>query len=253
MKDILLQAEKRERTTKGAIKTMRRQGRVPGIAYGDKEAPWSLSIQEKSLQSAIHSERGRNALITLQLGDLSHPVLVKEIQRHPITRAILHVDFYRVSLKKKIETSVPVHVKGEAPGVKLSGGVLEHIVREARVRCFPTEIPAALDVDVSSLQIGEAVKAKDLKIPTGVELLLDPESMVINVVSPTILEEPAAAAVAETAAAAEPEVIKKGKVEVGEEGQPAAKAGAAPAAGTEKKAAPAVPGAAKPEAKKEGK
>src|SRR5947207_3129639 len=101
---ITLQAEKREIKTKGAINTMRRQGRVPGIAYGAQEPPLALSIDEKKLQTILRSERGRNALITLQIDQTSHPVLVKEIQRHPITRAIEHVDFHRISLKQKIET-----------------------------------------------------------------------------------------------------------------------------------------------------
>jgi large subunit ribosomal protein L25 len=245
MKDLVLEAEKREQTTKGTLNALRRGGRVPGVVYGDKGAPLSLSVNEKSLQLAIHSERGRNALITLKLADSSHPVLVKEIQRHAITRAILHIDFHRVSLKQKVEAAVPVHVKGEAPGVKLGGGVLEHVTREVRVRCLPTEIPASIDVDVSTLQVGQGIKAKDLALPEGIELLNDPESIVINIVAPTILEEPTAAAATETAST-EPEVIKKGKVEEGEEGAAPAgdKKAAAPAAG----AKPAAE-AKKPEAK----
>ena len=253
-KELVLQAEKRVKTTKGAVKALRRQGRVPGIVYGEKGEPLALSVDEKTLLQMIRSERGRNALITLQVADTSQAVLVKEIQRHAITRAITHVDFHRVSLKQKVEASVPVHVKGEAPGVKLSGGVQEHLVREVRVRCLPTKIPAALDADVSTLQIGQALRGKDLNVPEGVELLLDLESIIINIVSPTILEEPTAAAPTE-AATTEPEVIKKGKVEEGEEA-------AAPAAGAEKKApagaaekkpaagaAPAKPEAKKPEGK----
>ena len=253
MKELVLTAEKRNLETKGTVKALRRQGRVPAIVYGDKEAAMPLTIDEKQLQLAIHSERGRNALITLQIEKTSHPVLVKEIQRNAITRAILHVDFHRVSLKQKVEAAVPVHVKGEAPGVKLGGGVLEHLVREVRVRCLPTEIPASLDADVSNLQIGQAVRGKDLHLPSGVELLLDPEGMIINIVAPTILEETPAPGAAPEAASTEPEVIKKGKVEEGEEGAaaPGDKKAAAPAAG-DKKAAPAA--GAKPEAKKpEGK
>jgi large subunit ribosomal protein L25 len=252
--ELILQAEKRDKATKGAVKELRRQGRVPGVVYGDKGEPMPLTINEKSLQQIIHSERGRNALITLQVADTSHAVLVKEIQRNAITRAILHVDFHRVSLKQKVEAAVPIHVKGEAPGVKLSGGVMEHVVREVRVRCLPTEIPAALEADVSALQIGQAIKAKDLPVPPGVELLIDLESIVINIVSPTILEEPTVAAAPE-ATSTEPEVIKKGKVEEGEEGAaPAAGADKkAPAGAAEKKPAAGAP-AAKPEAKKpEGK
>ncbi|HVO33365.1 MAG TPA: 50S ribosomal protein L25 [Elusimicrobiota bacterium] len=249
MNEIILQAEKRETTTKGRIHEMRRAGRVPGVAYGDKEAPLSISVNEKELQAVLRSERGRNALITLKVAQTSHPVLLKEIQRHPITRAVHHVDFHRVSLQKKIEALVPVHVKGEAPGVKLAGGILEHVVRELRVRCLPAEIPASIDVDVTNLQINQSIKAKDLQPPKGVELVVDAESVIVHVVSPTVLEEPTVAAAPGAAAAtAEPEVIKKGKTEEGE-----AAAEAKPAAGGDKKAA-ASPAAAKPEAKKpEGK
>jgi large subunit ribosomal protein L25 len=246
MKELTLAAEKREAATKGTVKSMRRQGRVPGIVYGDKESPIALSVDEKALQQVIHSERGRNALISLQVSNTTHPVLVKELQRNPITRSIIHVDFHRVSLKKKVEAAVPVHVKGEAPGVKLGGGVLEHVLREVTLRCLPTEIPASLDADVSALQIGQAIRTKDLVLPSGVELVGDPEGIIINIVAPTILEEPAAGATP-AAATTEPEVIKKGKVEEGEEGA------AAPAAAGDKKAAAAAP-AAKAEAKKpEGK
>lgn len=248
MAEIVLEAQKRVKATKGTVAEMRRTGRVPGVVYGDNEAAMTLSVDEKALQASLKTERGRNALITLKLDGSSHAVLVKEIQRHVITRAIHHVDFHRVSLKKKVETDVPVHVHGEAPGVKLGGGVLESVIRSIRVKCLPTEIPAALDVDVSSLQVGTGIKAKDLKVPAGVELLVDAEAVVVHVVAPTILEEPTAAAAA-APGAAEPEVIKKGKTEEGEEGA---------ATGDKKAAAPAAAAkpadAKKPEAKKpEGK
>jgi len=253
MNEIILEAEQRPSSTKGSIKTMRRKGRIPGVAYGDKQAPVTLSIDEKSVQAILHSKGGRNALISLKLGGETHPVLIKEIQRHPITRALWHVDFHRISLKKKIETLVPIHVKGEAPGVKLGGGVLEHLVREVRVRCLPTEIPAFIDVDISNLQLNQGLRAKELVLPKGVEILMDAENVIVHVLTVHIVEEtPAADIAAAGATAAEPEVIKKGKVEDGEEGVAPA-AGAKPAAvGDKKTAAPAA--GAKPEAKKpEGK
>lgn len=246
MKEIVLEAESRALSTKGAIHTMRQSGRVPGVAYGDKEAPIALSVDEKSVKAILLSEGGRNALINLKIGGTAHPVLIKEIQRHPLTRALQHVDFHRISLKKKIEARVPLHSKGEAPGVKVGGGVLEHIVREVRVRCLPTEIPASLDLDISSLQIGQSIRAKDVPLPKGVELLIDAESVIVHVVTVRVEEAPATPdAAAAAATTAEPEVIKKGKVEEGAEG-------AAPAAGDKKAPAGAAP--AKAEAKKpEGK
>ena len=262
MKEIVLEAQERPLTTTGAVKALRTQGRVPGVAYGEKEAPLVLSVDEKSVQSILRSAGGRNALISLKIGTKSHSVLIKEIQRHPITRALRHMDFQRVSLKQKIETKVPLHVKGEAPGVKLGGGVLEHLVREIPVRCLPTEIPASIEADISNLQLNQSIRAKELSLPKGVEILMDAESVIVHVIAVHIVEEtpvtPEAGAAG--AAATEPEVIKKGKVEEGEEGLPAGKAGAAPAAGDKKAAA--APGAkpaagapaAKPEAKKpEGK
>ncbi len=241
------------------MKVLRQKGRVPGVAYGDKQSPVNLSVDEKAVQGILHSSGGRNALITLKMGGASHPVLIKEIQRHPITRALRHLDFVRISLKKKIETKVPLHTKGEAPGVKVGGGVLEYLVREIRVRCLPTEIPTSIDVDISGLQLNQGLRAKELKLPQGVEILMDAESVIVHVLTVHIVEETPAAGAVPEAGAAEPEVIKKGKVEEGEEGAAPA-AGAKPAASGDKKAAaaPAAPapkgGGAKPEAKKpEGK
>ncbi len=253
MNPITLEAEKREVLTKGSTHKIRASGRVPGVTYGDNAKPVNLSVDAKALNAAIHSELGRNALINLKIGGDSHAVLVKEIQRHLITRAIRHVDFYRVSLKKKIEVRVPVHVKGEAPGVKLGGGVLEHLIREIQVRCLPAEIPAFVDVDVSGLQLHQAIRGKDLILPKGAELLNDPEGVIIHVLTVHVVEEtPAPGAVAAGATSAEPEVIKKGKVEEGAEGAPAGKAGGTAAASASGKASAGQP--AKADAKKpEGK
>lgn len=258
MNEIVLEAETRAMSTKGTVKAMRQKGRIPGVAYGDDGAPVPLSIDEKSVQAILHSKGGRNALISLKIGGATQPVLIKEIQRHPITRALWHVDFHRISLKKKIEARVPIHVKGEAPGVKVGGGVLEHLIREIRVRCLPTEIPAFVDVDISNLQLNQGLRAKELVLPKGVEILMDAESVIVHVLTVHVVEETPAVEAVAAAAGAEPEVIKKGKVEEGEEGEAAA--GAKPAAGADKKAAAPAAGAAsgkpgaKPEAKKpEGK
>jgi large subunit ribosomal protein L25 len=246
MKEITLEAETRPLTTKGDVKVMRQKGRVPGIAYGDKETPVILSVDEKAVQGILHSSGGRNALITLKIGGVSHPVLIKEIQRHPITRALRHLDFVRISLKKKIETKVPLHTTGEAPGVKVGGGVLEYLVREIRVRCLPTEIPTSIDVDISGLQLNQGLRAKELKLPQGVEILMDAESVIVHVLTVHIVEETPLPGAVPEAGSTEPEVIKKGKLEEGEEGAAAAP-GAKPAAGADKKAgAPAAAAGAKP-------
>ncbi len=171
---------------------------------------------------------------------------MKAVQRDIISRKPIHVDFQQISMTKKLEVPVPIVVVGEPEGVRTKGGVLDIIVREVRVRCLPTAIPAAFRIDVTSLQIGQGVLVKDLEIPAGVEVLTAATQVVLNVTAPTILEEaPAVAAVGVAPTTAEPEVIKKGKKDEEEE---AAAGGAKAEAGKPGEKKPAA--APAPEKKK---
>jgi large subunit ribosomal protein L25 len=234
MKEVSLQAQNREVTSKSDRKTLRGSGMIPAVFYGHNEKPHVLTVNAKEFDKLIHTEAGSNVLVNLQLADGTKTAIVKEIQRDIITQYPIHIDFQAISLKEQIEVNVPLHIAGTAPGVKLSGGVLEHILREVRVRCLPGDIPQFVNVDVSSLQINNSLAVKDLPQLPGVEILTDPGMIIINIVAPTVLEEaPAATAEAATAAgtAAEPEVISKGKKEKeGEEGA----AAPAPEKGKEK-------------------
>jgi large subunit ribosomal protein L25 len=127
-------------------------------------------------------------------------VLLKDLQRDFLTHNIVHVDFQRVSMTEKLEVNVPLHIVGEAPGVKLSGGILEHILRELRVRCLPADIPDGINIDVSALQINQGVKVKDLVLPKGVESLIDGGSLVVNIVAPAEEEVATPATAAPTGA-----------------------------------------------------
>ncbi|MFH1258219.1 MAG: 50S ribosomal protein L25 [Elusimicrobiota bacterium] len=209
MESIIVAAEKREIAKKGSLNLLRKQGRIPAVIYGSDQEALPLSVDEKSFFHLIQT-KGFNLLINLQINGVGDKtVLVKEIQRDYIKRTILHVDFHQISLREKIEVTVPLEVQGNAPGVK-AGGVLEHILREIRVRCLPLEIPQSIKIDVSQLAIGQGILVKDLTLPEGLELLTGTEQIVINIVSPTVLEETPAVAVA---AGAEPELITKGKKE----------------------------------------
>jgi large subunit ribosomal protein L25 len=226
--EVTLTVENRIHETKGTLKDKRKQGLIPAIVYGSEEKNIPVWIKEKEFDKIIHTEQGANVLINLKIGDQTKMVLVKDIQRHVVSIKIIHVDFHIISLKKKIEIEVPIHIHGEAPGVKVGGGVLQHILRNMHVRCLPTEIPQKIELDVSNLNINEGILVKDIKIDGNYEILNDPDSTVLNVVPPTKLEEPepdAAAAVVEGAVPTEPEVISKGKKEEeDEEGkEPAAK------------------------------
>ncbi|MFH1282509.1 MAG: 50S ribosomal protein L25 [bacterium] len=215
MEEVNVEAQERKELTKGQIKESRRKGLIPAVIYGHGENS-SVFVNEKAFREAIHTHAGLNAIINMKLGNGSYKVIVKDIQRNPITDNPIHVDFQSISLKEKIEVNVPLRIIGEALGVKEKGGVVEHIVREVEIKCLPTNIPEEFVVDVSELDIGQGIHMKDIQIPDNVESLMDPEIVVVHVVSSTKIEE---VAVAETATelSAEPEVISKGKKE--EEGE----------------------------------
>ena len=239
--ELTLNAQVREsKSKKSALTQFRKERLIPGVVYGGKKPPVNVVVTEKELVK-LTKAGGSNAIIHLKTGKGEDTVILKALQRHVVTNQPLHADFQRISMTTKIEVKVPLHVVGEAPGVKTGGGILEHVLREFKVRALPAKIPQRIDVDVSALQLNDKIEVKDVKIPEGVEVLDAPEHIVVSVVQPTVEEAPAAPAEG-AAAAAEPEVIAKGKKE--EEGAEAGKEGAKPAA--------AAPGGKAPAEKKEG-
>ena len=219
MNEVLLEAQVREVGTKHKIAEIRNQGGIPGVVYGVGEKNIVITINAKSFDKLLHSGAGKNTIINLKIGSISKTAIVKEIQRDMLTQMPIHVDFHAISLQKKIEVSVPVHVIGIATGVKLSGGVMEHVLREIKVSCLPTEIPKSINVDVSALEIGQSITVKDLPEMKGVDLLEDASGILVNIVAPTILEEKP---VEGAAGVPEPEVIAKGKKDETVEGATAA-------------------------------
>ncbi len=231
MKEMVLEAQVRDTSAKRLLKTVRAGGRVPGVFYGHSEKPLALSVVEKSFGEMLASG-GANVLVTLKFGDMSKTAIVKDIQRDVLTQRPIHIDFQAISMKEKIEVNVPVHILGIAPGVKLSGGILEHIIRELKVSCLPGDIPQAVNADVSALEIGDGISVKDLPKIKDVDYLADPDTIVINIVAPSVIEEaPAPGTEAVAAGAAEPEVISKGKKEEGADAAAGEKKAEAPKAG----------------------
>ena len=206
---------------------MRREGWVPAVLYGHGK-PVSVAVNQKILDKAIHTEAGINALFNIKLGGKTALGMIKDIQRDIFTQDPIHVDFFRINVKEKIEVHIPIRAVGVPVGVKDEGGILEHIQREVHLRCLPDQIPPHVDVDVTALNIHQSIKVADLKWDAGIEVLTPGDHIIVNVVIPKVEEEPAPAEVAEAVPAegAEPEVIAKGKKEEeGKEGAPA-KAGA---------------------------
>jgi len=276
MEKINIRAELRpEKSTKKSLSDLRKSTKIPGVVYGGGGQNLRVVVAGKELAHALKAG-GSNVILSLRHEKGEETVIVRELQRHVVSGSMIHVDFQRVDMHKKIEVKVPVRVLGEASGVKNQGGVLEHLLRELSVRGMPGEIPQKIEVDVSPLDVGHGLLVKDLKIPAGLEVLDAPDRVVVNVVHAMKEEEVAPATAEAGVEGAEPEVIAKGKKEEGEEGEaapaekgakPGEKAAAAPgdkkpAATADKKAAgpgdrkPAAPAdkkAAGPAPEKKGK
>jgi large subunit ribosomal protein L25 len=246
-RQIELKANTRTETGRNAIKRLRAKDVVPGVVYGGKEQTLNIALSRRELEQVLHHVTGANVLINLQVAEggatKNRLALIKEVQQHPVTDEILHVDFHEISATQKLRTSVPVRAVGEPAGAK-EGGVLEFVMRELRVECSPKDLPEAIEVNVEALAIGQTIQVGAVIAPAGVTLLDNKDQAVFTVAAPMAEEEVVVAPV--EGAAAEPEVItaKKAEGEEGEEGEEAE--GEGKAGGKAKGKAEAGKGEAKP-------
>jgi len=211
---ILLEAKPRAERGKNAARRLRRDGLIPVTVYGGGDSTTG-AVATRELATILRSH-GRNTIFTLTVGGNSGPVKIADLQFDPIKGRILHADLMRISLTEKTEFEVPVHVVGEADGVRHSGGILDLPTHALKIRCLPGDLPASIDIDVTALGIGDRLRVSDLKVDREkIEVLTDSEVIIATVVAPRVEEE--AAPVAATEGPAEPEVIKKGKAEEGDE------------------------------------
>ncbi len=223
MAKMVIDAEPRTEKGKADIRRLRRAGWVPGVLYGAKKDTLPVQLNPRQLAAVLHSEAGHNTVLSLNLKDgESTSAMIVDWQYEPLKGALLHVDLKRIALDEVLRAKVPVIAEGDAPGVKVQGGILEFVTREVEVACLPSDIPEHVVADISSLNIGTNLRAKDLNLGDKVKLASDPEMVVVHVVALKVVEEvkPEEAAAAGEAAPAEPEVIRKGKAEKeGEEGE----------------------------------
>jgi len=209
---ISLEAARRGDVGKGVARKLRAAGRVPAVYYGRGEDSIALTIDLKHLMNAIESAEGSNVIVDLRVsGDTAkdRKALIREVQRDPVAGSILHLDLQHISLTERITVEVPIVLVGTPVGVKDSGGILEHLLREVEVECLPTDIPSKLEVDVSGLAIGDTLHVSDIKTERA-EILTESDRAIATVVPPTVLEE---VKPAEEAAPTEPELIAKEKKE----------------------------------------
>ena len=221
-----IDAEPREEFGKNAARRLRRIGRVPAIVYGDKGPAIPVTLDPRKILTVFQSESGHNAIFTLEIkGKAPARVMLRDWMVDPVHGGLLHVDLMRVARDTKLKIKVPVHITGEAQGVKVQGGIFEFILREVELECLPDDIPEHITVDVTELTIGKNLRVSDLQLGDKVKVLTDPARVVAHVVVAKEEVVAPAAEVADAAAGTEPEVIRKGKGEAGEEGEAEPEAG----------------------------
>jgi large subunit ribosomal protein L25 len=217
VKDIVVAAEVRTSRGKNEAHRTRKAGQIPAIIYGAPSDPVSVSVNPREISKIIHSNTGYNTIFKLDIaGGETTPVMVVAQQLDPIRGTLLHADFKRIDLTKRIRVTVPVQTSGEAKGVKVQGGLLEVITRAIEIECLPDDIPEKFVVDVTELMIGQAKRASDVALSGSMKLVSAPETVIAHSVALRAEEAAAPAEAAATpaaGAAAEPEVIKKGKKE----------------------------------------
>jgi large subunit ribosomal protein L25 len=245
MKSVPLKAFPRSLVQRGAVKKLRASGRVPATIYGRQAKPQNLEVVYDDISDLLHHSVSENLLVDLTVdadARAKRLALLQEVQHHPLTGKVIHVDLHEVSENEKITISVPVETTGEAAGVKTGGGSLTHVLLKLKVRSLPKDLPEQIVIDVTALEIGKSIHLGDIAAPAGVEILGDKHLTVVSVAAPRAEEEVAATAAAPAAGDVE---MTKEKKEDGAEAAPAAKDAKAPAG--DKKAE------AKPEAKAEAK
>jgi large subunit ribosomal protein L25 len=204
MADITLVAEAGRPGGSRSARRLRTQGRIPAVVYGHGVAPVPVSVVGRELRTALSTEAGLNALLSLQVGDASYLTLAREIQRHPVRGTVLHVDFQVVDREQTVTAEVPVNLIGEATEVDHADGVVDQQLFSLPVKARPADIPTHLEVDISGLTVGASIRVSDIALPSGVEADVDQETAVVTGVPPRVqtrAEEAAEGEAAESAAA----------------------------------------------------
>jgi len=254
MKSVALKAYPRSQVQHTEVKKLRTSGRVPATIYGRQAKPQNLEVGFEEITDLLNHSVSENVLVDLAVENdprSKRLALVQEVQHHPLTGKVVHVDFHEVAETEKVTIFVPVETTGEPAGVKNGGGTLEHILHKLKIRCLPKDLPELLTVDVSNLKIGQAIHLGEIPAPANTEIIGDKHIPVIAVAAPRTEEEEAADLAAATEAVpGEVEMIKE-KKEEGEEGAaPAAKGAEKGAVKGAEKAAPGAAGKAAPGAEK---
>lgn len=199
MSETKLVAQLRSTSGSPAARRLRTEGHIPGVLYGHGMTPLSVTVERRELRLALSGPAGTNTVLALEVGGKSYPAVVKDMQRHPVKRAVSHVDFLQIDLNEELTFSVPLHLVGEAKAVISEGGLVDKAVDHIDVSCTAANLPNSFEVDVTHMHPHDVIRVADLTIPAGVRVLADPEMTIVTVLTTSAAE----AAATEAPAAAE--------------------------------------------------
>ncbi len=218
MQKLEIQGAYREQNGKGPARQLRMKGYVPAVLYR-KGSCVSLQLSQKEVDRVVHSLSGRNNLITLQVtsekGPATRMAVIKEVQRHPLTDTVLHLDLFEVAMDEPLTLKVPIEIVGTSVGIK-AGGILQHGIRELQIQCLPAVIPDTIRVDITALEIGQAIHVRDIVFGEGIKRVGDTNPSVVSIIPPISKEKMEASLVAAPKEAKEPEVIGQKEKELKE-------------------------------------
>ena len=181
-------AESREFRGSSASKKLRRAGKVPGIVYGSEEKPMLIQLDHNQISLALDVESFHSSILEIKIGSVKEKVLLRDYQMHPFKRQVNHIDFQRVDEKKRIHTNVPLQFIGEenSPAVKMSGGLISHILNDVEITCLPKDLPSFIEIDLSDIEIGNSLHISQLSFPNGVEPVLhgQDDPVVVTAIKP---------------------------------------------------------------------
>ena len=209
MSEMTIQVEKRERTGKGGSRESRRKGMIPGVVYGGGKDSVPIQLDRKTFVEMMKKSDSENPIFLLKLSDSGQErhAILRDLQRDPVSRMVIHLDFQRIEMTQKVHVTVTVELVGTAVGVKTEGGLVEFTTRELKIECLPGDIPRHIEVDITNLHVGQHIEAGAVALPQGVTLFDDPEKVIVTLGHVRTEETTAEEKVAE------PEVIKRGKTE----------------------------------------
>ncbi len=189
MKRVTLEAVTREPDGKGAARKLRRAGQVPAVLYGNElEGAISISIDDFVLKHVVKPHEAHNFIIDLKIGEETYPTIIKMIDQDPISENALHLDFYRISMDKPIQTDIPIVIIGSAPGIK-EGGMVEHHLRELEISCLPLDLPDQITVDISWMELDDVFHVNRLELDEKITILTEDNETIVHVRLPKIYVE----------------------------------------------------------------